>query len=73
MREALDSHVGSHDSWIKGILSCYSKVKVKVFRIKYNKSQTGESLYKVDQFDEIYKVDQFDEIEKVDQFAPVTK
>ena len=44
MREALDSHVGSHDSWIQGILSCYSKVKVKVFGIKYNKSQTGESL-----------------------------
>ena len=36
MREALDSHVGSHDSWIKGILSSYSKVKVKVFGIKYN-------------------------------------
>ena len=39
MREGLESHGGSHDSLIQGILSSYSEMKVKVFQIKYNKIQ----------------------------------
>ena len=46
MREGLESHGGSHDSWIQRILSCYSEMKVKVFGIKYNKSQMGDPLLK---------------------------
>ena len=45
MREGLESHGGSHDSLIQGILSCYSEMKVKVFGIKYNKSQMGDPLF----------------------------
>ena len=44
MREVLDSEGGSHDNWIQRILSCYSKVKVKVLRIKFNKSHLGDPL-----------------------------
>ena len=62
MREGLESHGGSHDSLIQGILSCYSEMKVKVFGIKYNKSQMGDPLFLILFFKNlIYKCPSFTE------------